>query len=529
MNEEKVYLKDVFNIDEYLVEGKNKLFIVSGTGSGKSTWVKDVLSEKGSVLYVTSRIAKVLEDVHQSVFTREYEWERTDNHTVMTNAKLAIEIKNIMYSCQKNIDDFLNLFDYIVIDEVHSIATDSAFAESSYDTLSFIEYAVSKNRPIITMTGTPEPIEDYFEDNGWTIIDYRRVCHYVHPKQMAMIKDKEITDKINLIDDKIVYFTNHVETMPTLCKRLLQSTSIKANEIAMITATGRLTELAENLKNDKDIGKKFAEQIVETTKVTYKDIIEKQMIPDECRILISTSTLREGIDIKNENVTMFCENHILSNLIQFLGRVRNSANKVYVIGDSRGHTVRCNEYDFQYEKDIVLHHNEILDEKFGDDDILKIEEKSKFINHIRNKHQYIHFNCILNRFEVFDLRYHEEQRLLAEIKWRQKIMDYCDAYRIPHLNFNLPSIYRSCLTDISLFKSFKWFKEHKQLLFNLIEIGYGIKDKQIEKINKKLKKKNADIWIGTGREGKTGEHANKTYWTLENRIDIADFLNPYRE
>lgn len=60
-------------VGDYILEqgGINKIFesartnlicIISGTGSGKSYWVKNDLSKYGRILFVTSRAAKVLQD-----------------------------------------------------------------------------------------------------------------------------------------------------------------------------------------------------------------------------------------------------------------------------------------------------------------------------------------------------------------------------------------------------------------------------------------------------------------------------------
>lgn len=54
------------------------------------------------------------------------------------------------------------------------------------------------------------------------------------------------------------------------------------------------------------------------TDKVYKEIVQNQELPEECDILISTSRLKEGIDILNDEVCVICDNHILSNLIQFL-------------------------------------------------------------------------------------------------------------------------------------------------------------------------------------------------------------------
>lgn len=58
-SEKKKYISDVLDIDKLIEEYGNKIMLIAGVGSGKSTWVKDVLTQKGNVLFITSRRAKV--------------------------------------------------------------------------------------------------------------------------------------------------------------------------------------------------------------------------------------------------------------------------------------------------------------------------------------------------------------------------------------------------------------------------------------------------------------------------------------
>lgn len=67
--ERKKYISEVFDIDEQIRKYGNKIMLIAGVGSGKSTWVKEVLSQKGNVLFVTSRRAKVEEDIANSCFS----------------------------------------------------------------------------------------------------------------------------------------------------------------------------------------------------------------------------------------------------------------------------------------------------------------------------------------------------------------------------------------------------------------------------------------------------------------------------
>ena len=57
-----VFVSGRIDIDKLTQKNIHKIFLIAGVGAGKSTWVKEILPEKGNVLFVTSRRAKVDED-----------------------------------------------------------------------------------------------------------------------------------------------------------------------------------------------------------------------------------------------------------------------------------------------------------------------------------------------------------------------------------------------------------------------------------------------------------------------------------
>lgn len=219
----KLYVSDVFDIDNVVQKHGNKIMLIAGVGSGKSTWVKEVLAKKGTVLFITSRKAKVEEDINNSCFNDVFKWNTTNNQTLITNAKLAKIVENISLDNIKELDDFLELFNYIVVDEVHSIATDSSFADSCPGVLSFIEYAACIGKTVITMTGTPDPVKDYFVNNDWYIVDYRKKCNYVHPRKIALTTMRCVENIIekNWANRTIIYFANSTNNMVSLCETII--------------------------------------------------------------------------------------------------------------------------------------------------------------------------------------------------------------------------------------------------------------------------------------------------------------------
>jgi len=506
-------IKDIFDIDNAIAEHGNKIFLLGGVGSGKSTWVSDILTKKGSVLFVTSRKAKVREDVHYTCFSDIFHWNTNGNQTLITNAKLAFLIERIADDYMKDIDEFINHFDYVVVDEVHSIATDSAYAESCSAVLSFIEYAAEKGKVVVCMTGTPEPIKSYFDENGWYTADYIDVCDYVHPHQISLIKKSKITKLISKMcrTQQIIYFANRTDKITALCKELLENNILNATEIAVAVSKNReddyFISLCSNLSNtgDGDVIKTTSEEI-------YNNIIANKRMPDECRILFSTSVLKEGINIQKDNVVMFCENHVLSNLIQFFGRVRHGASEVYVIEDSTAHSLpRHNEllhsYALYAEASAASHFYDSI----KDSPHLMIERENLMTHVFKNP--YIYFDYIRDEFRVFSVKFKEEARMLRNTFWQRELLAHCKRYDIKHKGFDDKNMCRNFLLDSARKHEYFWGKEQKASIQNLFYIAYGITAKQPQGINEKLAEKNIPIKICTGK-GNAGGKRNVSYWQL---------------
>lgn len=270
------YLADVFEIDDCISQGKTKLFIISGVASGKSSWVKNVLSQKGSVLFVTSRKAKAEADKNDSSFSDIINWNTYDNQTLITNAMLASLIEKRTVNGLQELNDFINHFDYIVIDEVHSIATDSLFAESCSTVLSFIEYAAELKKPIVCMTGTPAPIQFYFEENDWCILDYLKTCNYVKPERITMVMNHSVVSEIKnvIAGSSVVYFANRTNTITKKAKELIEKRIVKPYELAISVSKSRETEYFKDLENTfKDTNIRNA--IIDASGKAYESITKK--------------------------------------------------------------------------------------------------------------------------------------------------------------------------------------------------------------------------------------------------------------
>lgn len=510
----KKYVKDVFDIDYHIEQGHSKILLISGVSSGKSTWVKDVLSKKGSVLFVTSRKAKAEADISYSTFSDVINWYSDENQTLVTNAGLARRIENKAVNSLQDLDDFINHFKYIVIDEIHSIATDSLFADSCPTMISFIEYVVSKGKPIVCMTGTPEPIQHYFEENGWLILNYLNTCNYVHPSCIYLIFERQVNDiiKKNCTDSKIVYFANRTNTITRKCKELLKANIVQPSEVAISVSKSRETEFFESFK--KDIKDEAVQDIIQqSSSITYDSIIQSKLLPSECKILFSTSTLKEGIDIDNENVVLFCESHDLPSLIQYFGRARKENAKVYIVEDSTDHQVIRDEllYSYAVEDELDAANNYAKKHITHEENPLWAMDIIDLKKHVTTN-PYIYFDVIKREFNVFHIKYHETCRVSRKKYWEYDLWQHCDTFGIALYDFTWRTHAEKTLHLMATRKD-KYYEKHIGLICYLLFAAYKIDNKQPKRINEELEKQGIPLQIYHDKESK-GEKRDKKYWQV---------------
>lgn len=242
----------------------------------------------------------------------------------------------------------------------------------------------------------------------------------------------------------------------------------------------------------------------------------KQLLPDKCKILISTSTLREGIDIFNKNVTAICDNHILSNIIQFCGRTRLGDSVFYIVRDKPQHRVENSELLYSYACN-----NEL--DAANDFYLNNIEEKrpvsqlTEFIQHVE-RNGYIRFNYIKKIFMIDYMRYKEELRIQSCLNtWEEELKEYCDEYNI--FNFYMTSSQKKewlmyGLNNLVSNEKKLFEEEQREALCKYLYIMLGLERmyKQPKKINLELEKYGYKI-VSNKESG--GEHRNKTFWCIK--------------
>jgi len=236
------------------------------------------------------------------------------------------------------------------------------------------------------------------------------------------------------------------------------------------------------------------------------------MLSDSCKMLFSTSALKEGIDIENDDVCIICDNHILSNLIQFFGRARNSKGRVYIVKDAIPHDMEHDELLYEYNKLEVKAANKYLESINFDGNPFVIQEKTQLISYVlRKDNPYVYFDYAENLFKVFHIKFNEEKRIIEYGDWQKKIKDYYDAHGVGYLEIDDTKLLKDSLMKMAENKMV--FTQDKHLLLNILKYGYGIDKRQPKAINEELKAQNIPVEIIPAK-GTKGELRNKSYWQV---------------
>lgn len=303
-SEKKKYISDVLDIDKLIEEYGNKIMLIAGVGSGKSTWVKDVLTQKGNVLFITSRRAKVDEDIAHSCFTSFVREQDGQRENLITNAKLGYILINAHADMQMTVDNFLNCYEYIVVDEIHSMASDSTFARSSFDVLTFIEYAAEQGHKVIVMTGTPEPVQSYFQNNGWHIEDYRKICNYVKPEAIKYIYKEKRADVIKEAleeNKKVIYFVNNTVTITETIREVLDKRIGEIEKIAVIVSDEKRKDMLDYLQ--PNMRRLYAGTETPEDILALSEAADRAGIGNEVYVIMPGRSVRQGDIVTGEAIT----------------------------------------------------------------------------------------------------------------------------------------------------------------------------------------------------------------------------------
>ena len=393
----KPYLADTIDYDTD-IDPYQFIQIFSGVGSGKNTLVDFLIAggkfkhrdgtpvKKQNILLLTSRRAKVDETLKHGIVTYNpyigmlddlsSNWYCDDEDAwcramaapeiilpdldgmgtvavkcescVNTNAKIAKFQQNYFMPNYAPTHPWLR-FDMIIVDEVHAVLSDATYQDSVFYVRRLIEETLknSTDCKVIVMTGTPDILKLSPVFTQAHTINRMQQCVSVRPKMVHFITQAEAYEMQRSMlkrRKKFIAFYNHIDAM------------LKFEEAADEDSKSGIVVAFSDEKRIADM-KNTADPRLERMENTQLYLANNQKLPDDVIAFLSTSRNKEGINIKNDDIhVMFIESHAALDIVQMAGRLRNPADKLYIIVDSRGHLNAEHPYDCS-----LAHEPEILE------------------------------------------------------------------------------------------------------------------------------------------------------------------------
>lgn len=390
---EKPYVSDVINYCRD-IEPYGFIQINAGVGSGKSTFINNLIkgytgkNDDGTeytvppkrVLLITSRRAKVneiLNDDSMSIGAYVMEWDNncpfddideylksemeitagdsSEGHRVhqrsiaCTNAAIEKFLQN-NYLPSDTSTHLWQRFDFIVWDEVHSVLADASYQSAPFYVHKLVNRAWSAYNKkestckVILMTGSPRILKKFNFPQKGKLIDLMDTCRSVVPQSLSFVDTVEAKKGVlrRLENgERVIYFANHIKTILEFYAEL--SAELQAVTAFSFTQTERLDDSDPAQKN-----------LLDRMKATEKEISEKQMLPENVKLLLTTSKNKEGINIWNEDIkAVYVENHAEVDIIQMAGRARKGVKCLYVVTDSGGFGKTEGKWECMFSEDEV--------------------------------------------------------------------------------------------------------------------------------------------------------------------------------
>lgn len=199
--------------DEYKIPEQNVLLITSRRSKVEETLkemgvtVKPTITKNGNLSFDVwqtgeerpPKYEKYMKEIKFSNDLGEQTFLSYNQSVVCTNAFISAYLRSV-YNPDDPITHIWNKFDSIIIDEVHSLVTDSTYQAATFDVLALIkEYLnLAKNnqlqecacKHLILMTGTPQPFENFVKfDFPQELINRKDLfdeCENVVPKKIFL-------------------------------------------------------------------------------------------------------------------------------------------------------------------------------------------------------------------------------------------------------------------------------------------------------------------------------------------------------
>lgn len=338
--QEKItWLSDIVS-DDFKRWSDTKIIFDAGTGSGKTYFIINILAAYAAehdktILYLCNR-----KPLHQKLLSIT---EGHDNITVILYHTLQSLIRK-----GENIEHF----DYIIADECHFLLSDSTFNE--YTDLSYHYLMNQRDNVTIFMSATASIFFQDLINQGIVGADhvYSVPKRYDYVKKIGFYDGRDLTNIIDYIieeypDDKILVFVNSMNRL-----RIMYDTY----------GDTALYMCGKSYQGNPDFSFCKSNAIINDSFGS--------------RILFTTKTLDNGVDIKDQRVRhIFSEIFDVDSCIQAIGRKRPISDNDY-----------CSFYFKDYDKRALLRFKEANDRQLKPVQAF-LKDREAFINDLYRNNQ----------------------------------------------------------------------------------------------------------------------------------------------
>ena len=456
------YVSDFVTIDDVCSCGVSAIW--SGVGSGKNGFIEGVheeitnedgtttridvdgLAEKYRVLLITSRKAKVTETEERHAedlspyltdirHIDDVNFDEYDNKSlVCTTAHIKRRIEKDYSPSDLAPEPFWKKFDFIVIDEFHSLIADATFSDTAFIMKCFVDKIYNdcikgkkadEIKPkMIFMSGTPQTTEKLIADFEYHTHDLFKKAKYVKPKNLNFTYHKQAITEIQgtlKSGGTVVYYMCLLDKLKELIN-VAKDVGIDETQIAVsVSDNNTIKELKTDLPT------------IYANIETIEDSLSSSMvIPDKIKFFITNSKNKEGININSIPDLLVIEHHYTDDIIQICGRFRKGIKKVKVIYDSQQFQLPLSyarEEEYQREQGLSAantYFSKLVKEYDVDLSFITAYQNvnvKKFIHYIEKSTSFIRYNPFASRFEMNECYIQARWDYYSGLYWFDELMN----------------------------------------------------------------------------------------------------------
>jgi hypothetical protein len=456
------FVSDFVTIEDVCSCGVSAIW--SGVGSGKNGFIEGVhekttnedgtmvridvdgLAEKYRILIITSRKAKVKETEERHAkdlspyltdirHIDDVNFDEYDNKSlVCTTAHIRTIIEKDYSPSDFAPDPFWKKFDFVVVDEFHSLIADATFSDTAFIMKCFIDkvYAdcikgkkAGEIKPkMIFMSGTPQTTKKLIADFEYTEHNLFKKAKYVKPKNLNFTYHKRATTEIQSTlksGGTVVYYMCLLDKLKELIKAA-KDVGIDETQIAVSVSDNNTIK---ELKTDFPT--------IYANIETIEDSLSSYMvIPNHIKFFITNSKNKEGININTIPDLLVIEHHYTDDIIQICGRFRKGVKKVKVIYDSQPFRLPLSyqrEEEYQREQGLFAantYFSKLVKEYDVDLSFITAyqnEDLKRFIGYIEKSTPFVRYNPFTSKFEMNECYIQARRDYYSGLYWFDELMN----------------------------------------------------------------------------------------------------------